>query len=110
MLYAREAYAYRMRRLILVFSILATFVLAPAAAAQQRDPFDPVIDPNPGAGVPQGSPEEAPVFLPVPDPDEPLPETGDAGTSSYLGSAYLLITIGAMVVMLGKINSAPTRR
>ena len=118
MLSPRKAYIYRMRRpplaasifLTVLMLVFASISLASSAAAQQRDPFDPVIDLNPGTGIPDGSPEEAPVVLPVPDPDEPLPATGDSTSSDHLGVAYLLIACGAMLVVLAKINSTSSQR
>jgi LPXTG-motif cell wall-anchored protein len=110
MLYVHEAYAYLMRRLLLVFTILTCFVAAPSAQAQQRDPFDPVIDADQGGGIPNGPAEEAPEVLPAPDPNEPLPDTGDSSSSAYLGIAYLLIAMGAMVLMLGKVGSPSPKR
>lgn len=98
-------YALCMRKLLVVALAAGALVLAAASPAlAQRDPFDPIVDPNSGT-APSGSADstettEEPVF--APSEPESMPNTG-SDPSSWLAIAYALIVMGAGTIALAKI-------
>lgn len=103
-----------MRKMIAVVFAAVVFVLAVAAPAmaQARDPFDPVIDTTGGSATNEGG---EPVTLPegeVPPPaqSEVMANTG-ADTEPWLVTAYVLVAVGAGIVVLSKtLAPVPARR
>lgn len=96
----------------LVVSALVLFVLgstASVAMAQGRDPFDPVVDPNPV--VDPGSGEVQPQPQPPFDANgsDASPNTG-VDPSPYLMIAYTLIAAGAGALVLGKLRAPISAR
>lgn len=86
---------------------LALLALAPVAHAQEpgvRDPFAPLVVPDPVAtGTDPTVPTDPSVVVdPVPDPTEPLPETGSP-TVTWFGLGYVLIALGAGAVVVSKL-------
>jgi hypothetical protein len=100
-----------MRRVIAVAVlalVLVALVAAPAMA--QRDPFEPLIDPNapvgaPGDPAPGTDPEGAPPFQPT----EQVPNTG-ANTTDWTAGAYILMVLGGALLMLGRLYRNPEVR
>jgi LPXTG-motif cell wall-anchored protein len=97
---------------VAILALVLVVLVAAPAMAQQRDPFQPLIDPNapvvaPGDPAPGTDPDTAPPF----QPNEQVPNTG-ADTSSWFGLAYALIAIGAGLVVLARLYRHPgvTRR
>lgn len=88
----------------IVFVLLASAGVASAQEAQTRDPFVPLIQPNPVATTdPSGVPIDPTVPVdPVPDPADPLPSTGSPATT-WLGLGYVLIALGTGAVVLSKV-------
>lgn len=98
-----------MRKMLALCFAAAIFVLlfAAPAMAQTRDPFQPVIDTS-GGGATSG---EAPTTagegeVVVPQDPGGLANTG-VDTDPWLVIAYVLISVGAAVVVLSK-TLAPT--
>jgi LPXTG-motif cell wall-anchored protein len=94
-----------MRRWLAIASLVAVvgLIVAAPALAQQRDPFDPVIEPQEtvvatGEG---GTPE--PGTTPAEDTagTEQLPNTG-GDPNAWLVAAFVLIALGAGVVVVAK--------
>lgn len=87
--------------------VLVLLVPAGAALAQDpatRDPFVPLIQPNPVATTdPSGVPIDPTVPVdPAPDPTDPLPTTGSS-TTTWVGLGYVLIALGTGAVVLSKV-------
>jgi hypothetical protein len=87
--------------------VLVLFAAAPVAHAQEagvRDPFAPLIDPDPVATTTDPTvPTDPSVILdPAPDPTEPLPETGSS-TVTWFGLGYVLIALGGGAVAVSKL-------
>lgn len=87
--------------------VCALLVPAGAALAQDagaRDPFVPLIQPNPvatGDGTLVPTDPTVPVD-PAPDPTDPLPTTGSSSTT-WVGLGYVLIALGSGAVVLSKV-------
>jgi hypothetical protein len=100
-----------MRKLTMLVSlafVVVTLLAAPALA--QRDPFDPVIDPNPPTTTTDGttSSGEGPVVQPVPGTDV-MANTG-SDPSPWLAIAYALVAVGAGAIVIAKLHQpAPIR-
>lgn len=87
--------------------VLVLFALAPVAHAQDpavRDPFAPLIVPDPVAtGTDPTVPTDPSVVVdPVPDPTEPLPGTGSPAVT-WFGLGYVLVALGAGAVAVSKL-------
>ena len=88
---------------------IVVVLLAPAGAAlaqnaQARDPFLPLVQPSPvatGDGTTVPTDPTVPVD-PVPDPTDPLPNTGSS-TLTWAGFGYVLVALGAGAVVLSKV-------
>lgn len=91
--------------------VFALFVPAGAALAQDstaRDPFVPLIQPQPVPTTDTGVPTDPTVPVdPAPDPTDPLPSTGSS-TTTWLGLGYVLIALGTGSVVLSRVY-APLR-
>ena len=96
------------RKFLGVAAIVAMLLVPARVAVAQdpatRDPFVPLIQPSPiatgdGTGVPF---DPAVPVDPVPDPTDPLPNTGSS-TISWIGLGYVLIALGSGAVALSKI-------
>jgi len=94
-----------------------TCVLMGAAPAMaQRDPFDPVIDPNAPTGTTTGTTTTttdgtngSPVFQPT-DGSDVLANTG-SDMSPWLAIAYSLILLGAGALVIARMQQPlPVRR
>jgi hypothetical protein len=84
-------------------SILVVLAAASSVAAQQRDPFEPLVEPGTGG---EGAPADETGTQPVaPQPAEPgadrLADTG-AETEPWLAVAYALAAVGAGAVVLSR--------
>lgn len=89
-------------------ALLALLVAGPALA-QQRDPFEPLVEESQSTAP--ASPEAAadepaePVLERAPTGSESLPTTG-GDVSPLLGAAYVLIVIGGASLALAKIAAS----
>ena len=92
----------------IVFVLLVPAGAALAQDAQVRDPFAPLIQPEPIATDGTTDPTDPTVPVdPVVDPTDPLPTTGSSATT-WTGLGYVLIALGAGAVVLSKVY-APIR-
>lgn len=98
------------QRLVLA-AVMIVALLAPAAAlAQQRDPFDPLVKEGSGSTISastdttdgEDSATRNNDAAQQPVADESLPTTGGDATS-WLALAYMLIAVGAGVLLLGRV-------
>ncbi|HWC13453.1 MAG TPA: hypothetical protein VG929_02520 [Actinomycetota bacterium] len=105
-----------MRIAIVVASVLGLLALAGPAAAQ-RDPFDPVIDPNAAVTTTTGTTTTGTTTTGTGTTSiqpgvgsEGLANTG-ADVSPYLVVAYGLVVVGAGALYLAKLHAPrPTQR
>lgn len=104
-----------MRRTTAVLLVAMTCVLLGAAPAMaQRDPFDPVIDPNAPTGATTGTTTTggtngSPVFQPT-DGSDVLANTG-SDMSPWLAIGYSLILLGAGALVIARMQQPlPVRR
>ncbi|HYO61516.1 MAG TPA: hypothetical protein VEU29_06425 [Actinomycetota bacterium] len=101
-----------MRKLLgLSAMVLVLFAAAPVAHAQEagvRDPFAPLIDPNPVATVTDPTAPTDPTVPvdPVVDPTDPLPTTGSSSVT-WFGLGYVLIALGGGAVALSRLFGPP---
>lgn len=83
-------------------------VAASGAAAQQRDPFEPLVEPGAGEAPPDETGTQ-----PAPQPAEPgadrLADTGSEA-EPWLAIAYALAAIGVGAVVLSRTLSPPLSR
>ncbi|MDQ4125024.1 MAG: hypothetical protein M3134_05425 [Actinomycetota bacterium] len=97
-----------MRKFLGVALIVFVLVVPAGAALAQdpatRDPYVPLIQPNPVATTdPSGVPTDSTVPVdPVPDPTDPLPSTGSS-TTTWVGLGYVLVALGTGAVVLSKV-------
>lgn len=87
----------------IVFVLLAPAGAAAAQQPQARDPFAPLIRPEPvptdgGTGVPT----DPTVPVDPVDPTDPLPTTGSS-TTTWVGLGYVLVALGTGAVVLSKV-------
>ena len=96
--------------LAIAFVLLAPAGAALAQDAPARDPFLPLVQPEPVAtGDGTTDPTDPTVSVdPVPDPTDPLPTTGSSSTLSWAGFGYVLVALGTGAVALAKLYG-PTR-
>lgn len=93
-----------MIKVVALLAIVTTWLAAPAALAQVRDPFQPLVDPDAGTGTSVEG-EVAPAVQPLPAaPDEPLPDTGSE-SSPYLAVAFVLICLGLAAMAIARLHS-----
>jgi hypothetical protein len=104
-----------MRKLIMIVTLVsACFALAAAPAAAQRDPFDPVIDPN-AATTGTTGPIDTTGSTGT-DPTQPSVDSGVLSTtgsdpSPWLVVAYGLLVLGGTAVILARLHTPkPIRR
>ena len=104
-----------MKKLLVVMALTVACLAVASPAFAQRDPFDPVIDPNAATTTttaPTGS-DTGTVGDPTVQPGgngEVLSNTG-SDPSPWLVVAYGLIVIGGMAVIYAKLHTPqPIRR
>lgn len=90
----------------LVALVLATLVLLAAPAFAQRDPFDPVIDPNAAPVVTTGTTttdtSTTTTTVPPNVGSDALANTG-GDVAPWLAIAYGLVAMGAGAVVIGRM-------
>lgn len=95
-----------MRKLLLMATLACALTIAAAAPAMaQRDPFEPLVDPNAGT---TGTTTDSGTTGAEPDPfqengSDGLPNTG-GDPSPWLVIAYGLVALGAGALVLAKIS------
>ncbi len=93
----------------LAVGLVLAVCVAPAALAQQRDPFAPVISLQPDDGTTDpGVPGVVDPVDPVPPPTDSLPGTGSA-PAPWIGIAYALVALGTGAVALSRLFGQPAR-
>ena len=104
-----------MRSVMLLLASFACLMILAAPATAQRDPFDPVIDPNAatttttGTTTTGGTTGETTGVQPVVG-SEGLANTG-SDVGPYLVIAYGLLVVGAGALYLSKLHAPrPVRR
>ncbi len=99
-----------MKRAIFLLTVLAVLSVGPAALAQVRDPFDPLVVPGTETGA-VTAPEDGavqPVDAVGEVPSDRLADTG-FDPASYLAVAYALLVFGAGAIYLARLRLQPTR-
>ena len=94
----------------LIALALASLVLMAAPASAQRDPFDPVIDPNAtvvttGTTTTDGTTTDGTTTTTNLPPNVGSDELADTGTdvAPWLAIAYGLVAMGAGAVVIGRM-------
>ncbi|MGH2746673.1 MAG: hypothetical protein ACRDKB_01945 [Actinomycetota bacterium] len=84
-----------------VITILVVLAAASGAVAQQRDPFEPLVEPGAGGEAPAGETGTQPGPQPAEPGADRLADTGGE-TAPWLAVAYALAAIGAGAVVLSR--------